>query len=34
MQEMNAQDDSKLLKGFPWPVISKPETENKTAYGI
>jgi hypothetical protein len=28
------QDDSKLLSVFPWPIIFKPEKQNKTAYGI
>jgi len=28
------QGDSKLLSGFPWPIIFKPEKQNKTAYGI
>jgi len=30
----NIQGDSKLLSGFPWPIIFKPEKQNKTAYGI
>jgi len=30
----NIQDDSKLLSGFPWPIIFKPEKQSKTAYGI
>jgi hypothetical protein len=28
------QGDSKLLSGFPWPIIFKPEIKNKTSYGI
>jgi DNA recombination-dependent growth factor C len=28
------QHDSKLLSGFPWPIIFKPEEQNKTAYGL
>jgi hypothetical protein len=26
------QCDSKLLSGFPWPIIFKPETTNENAY--
>jgi hypothetical protein len=28
------KDDSKLLSGFPWPKIFKPEKQNKAADGI
>jgi len=33
-RKLLAQGDSKLLSGFPWPIIFKPEKQNKTAYGI
>jgi hypothetical protein len=26
LQYMEIQGDSKLLSGFPWPIIFKPET--------
>jgi hypothetical protein len=28
---MNLKYDSKLLSGFPWPIILKPVIKNKTA---
>jgi hypothetical protein len=28
------QSDSKLLLGFPWPIIFKMEIQNKTVYDI
>jgi hypothetical protein len=34
MLGLDVQDDSKLLSGFTWPIILKPETKIKIAYGI
>jgi hypothetical protein len=31
---VKVQGDSKLLLGFPWPIIFKLEIKNKVAYGI